>query len=60
MIDEEGNVKDININTPFEDAFNNIVYKTIAASPKWIPAVSHNRKVAYHHKQTVAFGQRRD
>jgi antitoxin component YwqK of YwqJK toxin-antitoxin module len=59
-IDEYGNIKDIYITIPFEAPFNDIVMKTIKGSPKWEPALSHNRKVAYRHIQTVIFTQVRD
>ena len=57
MVDENGLVKDVNINTPFHPAFNDIVLQIIKGSPKWVPAISHNRRVPYHHKQMVTFKQ---
>ena len=58
IIDENGNLKDINITVPFETAFNDIVINTLKSSPKWIPAVSHNRKIAFLHRQSLGFQQR--
>lgn len=55
-VDEFGNVKDVFISVPFEDHFNEIVLRAMKNSPRWEPAISHNRKVAYRHKQTISFG----
>lgn len=59
-IDEYGNVKDPLITVPFDDAFNNIVMRMIQHSPRWEPAISHNRKVSFIHKQTISFTQIRN
>ncbi len=56
-VDENGNVKDVVVETPFFPAFDEIALKVIKNSPKWIPAIDHNRNVKYHHKQTVSFNQ---
>jgi hypothetical protein len=58
VVDENGIVKDVNINTPFHPAFNDIVLRTIKASPKWVPAISHNRRIPYHYNQFVQFTQK--
>jgi hypothetical protein len=54
-IDENGNLKDVNLQTPFHPVFNDIVIKGLKKSPKWIPAMDHNRRVKYHHIQTIIF-----
>lgn len=56
-IDENGVVKNIHLFAPFEAVFNDIVIRTLQGSPKWLPSISHNRKVSYEHKQTVNFTQ---
>jgi len=58
-VDEEGAVKDVFITVPFDEAFNDIVIRTIRNSPKWQPALSHNRRVAFQHRQIVNFQQQR-
>jgi len=57
FIDEEGNVTDVTVSTPLHPAFDKIALDAIRKSPKWEPAISHNRKMRYRIKQTVAFGQ---
>ncbi|OQP59885.1 hypothetical protein A3860_35835 [Niastella vici] len=57
IIDEEGNVTDATVSTPFFPAFDKIALEVIRKSPKWEPAVSHNRKLRYKIKQPVAFTQ---
>ena len=59
-VDETGTVKDVYLSVPFEPAFNEIVIRTLRDSPKWIPAVSHNRKVAFVHRQQVGFVEHKD
>ena len=58
-VDETGTVKNIYLSVPFEPAFNDILIRTLRNSPKWIPAVSHNRKVAFVHRQQITFAQDR-
>ncbi len=60
IVGEDGIVKDVNINNPFHPAFNDIVLRIIKDSPRWIPAISHNRPIPYHHKQLVRFRQMRN
>lgn len=56
-IDEDGNVTDANLLAPFHPAFDDIALKMLAKSPKWIPAIQHNRRVKYRFKQQVTFQQ---
>jgi TonB family protein len=56
-IDESGKVTDVDIATPFHPAFDDIALRVFKSSPKWIPAMDHNRKVKYHHRQAVGFNQ---
>ncbi len=54
-IDENGLVKDVYLFAPFESIFNDIVLRVIRNSPKWEPAIAHNRRVSYQHAQTITF-----
>ncbi len=56
-IDEEGNITDINVSTPFYPEFDAIAVDAMKKSPKWIPAIQHNRKVKYRVRQAVFFSQ---
>ena len=56
-IDEEGNPVDIEVLVPFHPEFDKIALNAIKKSPKWIPAVLHNRKVRYYNRQAVSFTQ---
>ena len=44
-IDEKGNVTDAYVEVPFDPLFDNGVLRVIKRSPKWTPAISHNRYV---------------
>jgi antitoxin component YwqK of YwqJK toxin-antitoxin module len=57
VIDEEGNVTDVFASTPFHPDFDKIAVEQIKSSPKWLPAVSHNRKVKHYLRQPVIFSQ---
>ena len=56
-IDEDGNVKDAFISTPFYPAFEREALRVIIRSPKWWPAIDHNRYVQSIHIQSVIFNQ---
>lgn len=56
-IDENGEIHDIFLFTPFDDAFNRIVINAIKSSPKWIPQLKYNRRVSCLFRQTVNFNQ---
>ena len=57
VIDEDGNMSDVEINTPLYPAFDDIALKVVKHSPKWKPAVQHNRRVKYRVLQAVYFTQ---
>jgi len=57
VIDEDGNMTDVEINTPLYPAFDDIALKVVKHSPKWQPAVQHNRRVKYRILQAVYFTQ---
>lgn len=54
-INEEGEMENVFASTPFEKVFDSIAVKAIKKSPKWIPAISHNRRVKSTFSQVVNF-----
>ncbi len=56
-VDEEGNVVEAEVVVPFHPEFDRIALDAIKKSPKWKPAISHNRKVKFYHRQAVNFSQ---
>ena len=56
-IDEEGTVCEVFVSTPFFPQFDKIAEQAIKESPKWSPAVNHNRKVKFTLRQPVTFSQ---
>jgi hypothetical protein len=57
VVDEEGNVTDVQVINPFASDFDKIAVNALRKSPKWTPAVSHNRHVKYQIQQYVTFVQ---
>lgn len=57
IIDEDGNLIEPQVATSFHPAFDNIALKMMKESPKWKPAISHNRKVRQSILQPVTFAQ---
>lgn len=57
IIDEEGNVTNVAVSTPFHPAFDKIAVEIIRKSPRWVPAIKHNRKMSSGIKQPVVFAQ---
>lgn len=57
VIDEDGNMTDAEVSTPLYPAFDEIALKAVKLSPKWQPAVQHNRRVKYRILQAVYFSQ---
>lgn len=56
-INEEGNVDDVYVNVPFDPLFDDEALRVMKASPKWSPAVDHNRKVKTTIRQAISFSQ---
>jgi hypothetical protein len=56
-VDEDGTVQDAYVNTPFYPEFDKIALDVIRRSPKWIPAIEHNRRVRSVFRQAVIFSQ---
>jgi antitoxin component YwqK of YwqJK toxin-antitoxin module len=57
IVNQKGKVSYIYIHTPFDKAFNDIITRVLRNSPEWEPAISHNRRVIYLHKQSITFTQ---
>lgn len=55
IIDEEGNLQDIQIIVPNLPECNITALEVMRLSPKWNPAISHNRKVKYSIHQPITF-----
>ncbi len=56
-ISEEGNVEDVYIETPFDPLFDNEALRVMKKSPKWIPAIDHNRRIKTYIRQPISFFQ---
>jgi TonB family protein len=56
-VDEDGQVTDAEIYNPFHEAFDKIALRIIKNSPKWSPAILHNRKVRVEKRQPISFSQ---
>ncbi len=56
-VNEEGKVVDVFVSTPFYPEFDKIAESAISRSPKWNPAIKHNRKVKFWMRQRVTFSQ---
>lgn len=57
-VDEKGKVVDVNIQAPFHEAIDEAIRETLTSSPAWNPAIYHNRKVRYTHRQSITFRDR--
>jgi TonB family protein len=57
IIDEDGNVQDVHIDTPFNPAFDREALRVMKKSPKWLPKIEYNRKVKTYIRQPIMFGQ---
>jgi antitoxin component YwqK of YwqJK toxin-antitoxin module len=56
VIDEEGNVTNPVVEIPFEETFDAIALALFKKSPKWLPAIRHNRTVKEKVTLPVSFG----
>jgi len=56
-VNEDGVLTDIEVVVPFHQKFDSIAVDALKESPKWIPAISHGRKVKYAIRQAVTFSQ---
>lgn len=60
LIDEDGNMTQVEVNTSFHPDFDRIAVNALRKSPKWTPAIKHNRRVKYAITQPVTFSQESD
>lgn len=56
-VDEDGSVSEATVIASLHPDFDKIAVDVIKRSPKWIPAISHNRKIKEYHSQPVTFVQ---
>jgi antitoxin component YwqK of YwqJK toxin-antitoxin module len=56
-VDEEGNIQNAEISGSFQRDFDRIALETIKKSPKWLPAIDHNRRVSDYKRQPITFRQ---
>jgi len=56
-INEDGKVADAYVSLGFHPEFDKIALKAVKQSPKWVPAVSHNRKIKTYVTQAINFTQ---
>jgi len=56
-IDEDGRIVDAFVALPLHPEFDKIALSAIKRSPRWQPAISHNRKVKSYRTQPITFAQ---
>ena len=59
-VNENGDIENVFTSTPFDKRFDVIAENVIRKSPKWIPAMKHNRCVKQVMSQPVNFQNHRD
>jgi outer membrane biosynthesis protein TonB len=57
-VDEEGTIQDAEVTGSLHPDFDKVALEAIKNSPKWIPAIDHNRKIKAYRRQPVTFAQR--
>ena len=57
VVNEDGTVSDVKVTSPLHPAFEKIAVEAISKSPKWEPAISHNRTIKAYRRQPVTFSQ---
>lgn len=57
VVNEDGTVSDVAVTTPLHPSFDKIAAEAIHKSPKWQPAISHNRAIKAYRRQPVTFQQ---
>ena len=60
VVDENGSMTDVEVRTSFHKEFDRIAVTALQKSPRWSPAISHNRRVKYKIIQAVTFQQSTD
>jgi TonB family protein len=56
-IDEDGNVIDVHIDTPFNPIFDKEALRVMKKSPKWLPKIENNRRIKAYVRQPIFFAQ---
>jgi TonB family protein len=56
-ITEDGTVSEVTVTDSFHPDIDKIAVEAVKKSPKWKPAISHNRKMKEYHSQPVTFSQ---
>lgn len=56
-VEEDGSISDVSVTIPLHPDFDKLALDVIKRSPKWLPAISHNRKIKEYHEQPVTFAQ---
>ena len=56
-VNEDGSVSEATVISSLHPDFDKIALDVIRRSPKWIPAISHNRKIKQYNTQPVTFAQ---
>ena len=59
-VNENGEIENVFTSTSFEKIFDEIAEKVIKKSPKWIPAIQHNRNIKQTFTQPVNFQNYKD
>jgi len=58
VVDEQGAIQDAEVTGSFHPDFDKVALQKIKNSPKWIPAIDHNREIKAYRRQPVTFAQR--
>lgn len=56
-VNEEGKLEDVYVDVPFDPLFDDEALRVMKRSPKWVPAVDHNRNVRIRIRQAISFTQ---
>lgn len=58
IVDEDGNLVEPFVSVPFNEVFEDIVLKGLKKSPRWLPAIHHNRSVVDYISIPANFSKR--
>lgn len=56
-VDEDGKISDVYVSVPFDPKFDDEALRVMKRSPKWLPSISHNRRVKQYVRQPIFFMQ---
>lgn len=56
-VNEDGTISEITVTAPLHPDFDRLAVDAIRSSPKWKPAVSHNRNIKEYRTQPVTFAR---